>query len=66
MLIVWSSVLMAGASIDTTTLSCAAEILSTASALTVSLPFKTMSVVSFLLIPGAAIVTLYVPASSTA
>src|SRR5947208_2145169 len=34
---------MAGASIDTTTLSCAAEILSTASALTVSLPFKTMS-----------------------
>jgi len=63
-LIVWSSVLMAGASIDTTTLSCAAEILSTASALTVSLPFKTMSVVSFLLIPGAAIVTLYVPGLS--
>src|SRR6266576_2244453 len=41
---VWSSVLMAGASSDTTTLSCAAETLSTASALTVSLPFKTTSV----------------------
>ena len=61
---VWSSVLMAGASSDTTTLSCAAETLSTASAPTVSLPFKTTSVISFLLIPAAVIATLYVPGFS--
>ena len=52
------------ASVVTTTLSVAVEILRTALALTVPLPVNTMPVMSYAVMPGAAIVTLYVPDGS--